>query len=207
MICLPIILASSSPYRRALLARVGVECRAIAANVDETPFSEESPEALCARLSQAKTDAVASHLRDGLVIGSDQVAVARGRIIGKPGNYEKAAQQLRRLSGQRCTFLTGLNVLNIATNRRYVGMARNVVRFRALTDDEIECYLRFDTPYDCAGSFKSEAAGIGLLQWQRGDDPSALIGLPLIQLTAILRQEEVPLFASSASSSADPAQR
>ena len=188
------------------MTRIGIECRAIAANVDETPRVGESPEALCVRLSQAKTDAVASQLREGLVIGSDQVAVAGRRIVGKPGDHEQAAQQLRWLSGQRCTFLTGLNVLNVATNTRYASVTRNAVRFRVLTDAEIEGYLRFDMPYDCAGSFKSESGGIGLLQWQRGDDPSALIGLPLVQLATILRQEAVPLFAVSPSSQAGRAQ-
>ena len=194
LISLPIVLASSSLYRRALLQRLGISFRCLAPEVDESRHADETPEQLCARLSLAKTDAVAARLDQGLVIGSDQVACANGELIGKPGNHPRAAEQLRTLSGTTCEFLTGLSVLNIATGCRYAHIDRTVVRFRELGDDEIERYLLLDQPYHCAGSFKSEAAGVGLLEWQRSDDPTALVGLPLQRLAGILRIEGVPLF-------------
>ena len=164
--------------------------------MDETALPGELPQQLCARLSRAKTDTVATGQPAGLVIGSDQVAMASGVILGKPGTHALALQQLRALRGGTCLFLTGLHVLNIASGRRYASIHRTTVRFRQTTDDELERYLHFDQPYDCAGSFKSEAAGVGLQQWQRGADPSALVGLPLMRLAQILCSEGVALFGT-----------
>jgi septum formation protein len=189
---LPIILASTSPFRRELLSRLGLAFETASPDIDERRRSDEPPPGMVRRLSEAKARACAS-ARRALVIGSDQVAVLEDEVLGKPGTHERAAGQLRRLSGQTVTFLTGLCLLNTETNEAQVDVVPFRVQFRTLDDDRIERYLRYDRPYNCAGSFKSEGLGITLFERMDGDDPTALIGLPLIRLTDMLAREGVAL--------------
>ena len=187
-----ITLASTSPFRRELLERLGIEFDTAAPDVDETPLEAESPEALVRRLSEDKARAVAA-THPGLIIGSDQVATSGDDILGKPGTHERAMEQLRDLSGKRVTFYTGLCLLNSDTDEVQLEVVPFIVQFRELSDDQIERYLQHDQPYNCAGSFKSEGLGITLFERMDGEDPSALIGLPLIRLTAMLAQAGVVL--------------
>ncbi len=189
---LPITLASTSPFRRELLGRLGIGFDTAAPNVDETPLVGESPEELVQRLSLAKARAIAA-TRHGLIIGSDQVATTGDNILGKPGTHERAREQLHNLSGKCVTFHTGLCLLNADTDVAQVDTVPFVVQFRQLTDEQIERYLQHDQPYNCAGSFKSEGLGITLFERMDGEDPSALIGLPLIRLTTMLGQAGVVL--------------
>lgn len=186
-----LILASTSPYRRELLSRLGLPFEAADPQTDETPQPGEPPEATALRLSEAKARAVATQFPDALIIGSDQVAVMEGRIFGKPGTHERAAEQLRQLRGRTVNFFTGLCLLNAGTGRAQVKGVPTLVTFRPLSDSEIENYLRREMPYNCAGAAKSEGLGIALLQSMTGDDPNALIGLPLIALCDMLRSEGV----------------
>ncbi len=186
---LPLILASSSPYRRELLSRLGIEFSSDSPEVDETPLPREEPEALVRRLAERKAEAVADSHPGALIVGSDQVATLEGEILGKPGTHERAVQQLTRTSGKRVTFLTGLCLLNSATGERQVTCEPFHVAFRELSGQEIEHYLLKEQPYNCAGSFKSEGLGICLFERMEGDDPSSLIGLPLIRLVGMLRKE------------------
>ena len=184
----PLILASTSRYRRELLERLRLPFRAIAPDVDETPLPGEAPAALAERLALAKARALADRYPEAIVIGADQVADVDGVAIGKPGNHERATAQLRAMSGRRIVFQTGLAVVRAATGFEQVVRAPVTVRFRTLTDDEIEFYLRTEQPYDCAGSAKCETLGIALLDAIESDDPTALIGLPLIRTAQLLRQ-------------------
>ncbi len=186
-----IILASTSPYRRELLARLGLPFEVCNPQTDETPLPGETPENLALRLSEAKARAVAANYPDGLIIGSDQVAVMEGRIFGKPGNHERAVQQLGELSGKTVNFFTGLCLLNTRTNQAEVRGIPTLVGFRDLSHTEIENYLQREPAYNCAGSAKSEGLGITLLKFMRGDDPNALVGLPLIALSDMLRNQGV----------------
>ena len=188
-----LILASTSSYRAGLLRRLGVGFTAVAPRVDETPQADERPYDLCRRLSESKSRAVAADFPDAVVIGSDQVATCSGRRLDKPGTLDNARAQLLWLSGRSCQFLTGLH-LCCPGGREYNFVVPFEVRFRQLEAPLIDAYLRFDQPFDCAGSFKSEAAGIALCEWMRGDDPSALIGLPLLRLSQLLRAVGIPLF-------------
>lgn len=181
-----LILASTSPFRRELLARLGLPFTVQAPEVDETRHAGEAAPALVGRLAELKTRAVARHQPVALIIGSDQVAVLDGDIIGKPGNHERAMAQLRRASGQTVTFHTGLCLFDSANNQQQVAVELFRVVFRTLTPDMIEGYLRREQPYHCAGSFKSEGLGIALFERLEGDDPTSLIGLPLIRLTRML---------------------
>ncbi|MCB5225887.1 Maf family nucleotide pyrophosphatase [Alishewanella sp. 16-MA] len=181
-------LASTSPYRRALLSKLTENFQCIAPNTIETPRVGESAEALVQRLATEKAHAVASTLTSGLVIGSDQVAVFGKDIIGKPHTEEKAYAQLRQFSGQAVQFLTGLAVVNAATGETQTTLDSFKVHFRTLTEAEIRCYVAREQPLDCAGSFKSEGLGICLFSKLAGDDPNSLIGLPLIKLLQLLRQ-------------------
>jgi MAF protein len=183
-----LILASTSSYRKELLQRLQLPFDTVAPWVNETRHPGEAPRDLVLRLAEAKARAVAVEHPDALIIGSDQVAVYDGDILGKPGTHERAAAQLRRASGRRVTFLTGLCLLNSATGYCQVDLARFRVYFRTLTDAQIESYLRREQPYHCAGSFKSEGLGIALFERMEGDDPTALIGLPLIRLVDMLGQ-------------------
>ena len=183
----PLILASTSRYRRELLERLRVPFRALSPDVDETPLPGEAPAALAERLALAKARAVARQYPDAVVIGSDQVADVDGHAISKPGDHERATAQLRAMSGRRIVFQTGVAVVRVSTGFAQVARVPVTVRFRTLTDDEIEFYLRTEQPYDCAGSAKCETLGIALLDAIESDDPTALIGLPLIQTAALLR--------------------
>ena len=184
-----LILASTSPFRKMLLEKLQVPFDAVSPEVDETPHPDESPEQLVARLSEAKARAVASDFKDALVIGSDQVAVLDGQIVTKPGTHEKAVAQLKRASGKRVSFLTGLCLLNTSSNRAQVDVIPYNVIFRKLSDSQIEHYLQKEQPYNCAGSFKSEGLGIALFDRLEGSDPNTLIGLPLIRLVTMLENE------------------
>jgi septum formation protein len=186
-----LVLASTSPYRQSLLKRLGLPFVTASPAVDETPHPEETPEQLVQRLAEAKARAVAERFPEALVIGSDQVAVLEGRILGKPGNHTAALAQLRAASGKLVTFLTGLCLLNAIDGQAQVEAVPFTVQFRQLTESQLEAYLHRETPYDCAGSFKSEGLGIALFERLNGDDPNALIGLPLIRLIAMLGQEGV----------------
>ena len=181
-----LVLASTSPFRRELLQRLGVTFATLAPDVDETRRPGESPEALVLRLAEAKARAGAPQYPDALIIGSDQVAVCAGEVLGKPGNHAAACEQLRRLAGQEVNFLTGLCLYDAAGDRARVELVPFRVLFRPLTDEQIDRYLRIEQPYNCAGSFKSEGLGISLFESMHGDDPNALIGLPLIRLTSWL---------------------
>jgi septum formation protein len=188
-----LILASTSRYRRELLERLRVPFRTVSPEVDETPNPGEAPAALAERLALAKAQAVAQQHPQAWVIGSDQVADLHGQPVGKPGHHAAAVAQLRAMSGQSLVFQTGVAVVA-------PGFARTVcvpirVRLRHLDDAEIEHYLRLETPYDCAGSAKSEGLGISLMEAIESDDPTALIGLPLIATCQLLRASGFPLMA------------
>jgi septum formation protein len=182
-----LILASTSRYRRELLQRLRVPFDVEAPDVDETAAPGEAPRELALRLALAKARAVAQRHPDAVVIGSDQVAECGGEALGKPGGHANAVAQLRRMSGQRVVFHTALAVARVASGFEGVELAPVVVRFRKLGDAEIESYLRAEQPYDCAGSAKSEGLGIALLEAIESDDPTALVGLPLIRTCALLR--------------------
>ncbi|MFQ5644930.1 MAG: Maf family protein [Thiogranum sp.] len=188
-----LVLASTSPFRRELLQRLGVEFATMAPDVDETRGQGESPEALVLRLSEAKARAGAERYPDALIIGSDQVAVCGDEVLGKPGNHAAACRQLRRLAGQRVSFLTGLCLYDTASDRARVELVPYQVVFRELTDRQIDRYLRIEQPYNCAGSFKSEGLGISLFESMHGEDPNALIGLPLIRLTGWLNESGIEI--------------
>jgi len=183
-----LILGSTSRYRRELLERLRLPFEVCKPNVDETPQPGEAPVALAVRLALAKAQAVAAQFPQAVVIGSDQVADLHGEPIGKPGTHERARAQLRAMSGQAVVFQTAVAVVCAATGFEAQTLAPVKVQFRELSDAEIETYLLAETPYDCAGSAKSEGLGISLLAAIESDDPTALIGLPLIRTCALLRQ-------------------
>lgn len=186
-----LILASTSAYRKELLSRLGLPFQTAAPDVDESPRGDETPAQLVLRLAEAKARAVAVQHPDALIIGSDQIATVEGQVLGKPGDHERALAQLRLASGKRLQFLTGVCLLNALTDRAQVEIVPFAVVFRELSDRTIENYLRRERPYHCAGAFKSEALGITLCERLEGEDPTALIGLPLIRLTHMLEQEGV----------------
>jgi septum formation protein len=188
-----LVLASTSPFRKAVLEKLHVPFETMSPDVDEIMLPGESPEQLVARLSEAKARAVAPHFTDALIIGSDQVAVVDGQILSKPGVHEKAVAQLKRASGKRVSFLTGLCLLNTKSNRAQVDVVPFNVIFRQLSEVQIENYLRKEQPYNCAGSFKSEGLGIALFERLEGSDPNTLIGLPLIRLITMLESEGYPI--------------
>jgi len=182
---LPLVLASTSPFRRELLQRLGIPFTTAAPDVDESPLPGETPVELVQRLSECKARAV-GRTRAGLIIGSDQVATAGEKILGKPGSHERAVEQLQQLAGKTVIFHTGLCLLDTVKDTAQTDVVPFSVEFRQLDALQIERYLRREQPYNCAGSFKSEALGITLFRRMRGDDPTALIGLPLIRLTDML---------------------
>jgi septum formation protein len=188
-----LILASTSPFRRDLLRRLQLPFDVAAPDVDETALSGEAPEATARRLAFEKAQAVAVRFPDALIIGSDQVAHCATRRFGKPGSLENARIQLRQLSGQTALFETGLCVLNAASGRAQIRVVATEVRFRNLTDEQIERYLGCEDVLNCAGSAKAEGLGITLLESLSGSDPNALIGLPLIALCEMLRNESIAL--------------
>lgn len=182
----PLILASTSPYRRALLEKLGVEFICAAPDTDETPKDGESATDLVQRLAQEKAHSLSEKFPNHFIIGSDQVCVIDGKIVGKPGSIENAHQQLRVASGKVITFYTGLCVLNSHTMQKEIICEPFHVHFRRLTDDEINAYIKLEMPLYCAGSFMCEGAGILLFSQLEGRDPNALVGLPLIALNEIL---------------------
>ena len=183
----PLILASTSRYRRELLQRLRLRFEVQAPQVDEAPLPGEAPAALARRLALAKARAVARLRPDAVVIGSDQVADLDGLPIGKPGSHQRATEQLRLLSGREAVFQTAVAVIRGDTGFEQVLLAPVRVLFRTLSDAEIERYLRLEEPYDCAGSAKCETLGIALLEAIHSDDPTALVGLPLIRTCQLLR--------------------
>ncbi len=187
------MLGSTSRYRRELLERLRIPFQVVAPLVDETPMPGEPPKALALRLALAKARAVAALNPQAVVIGSDQVADLAGQALGKPGDHERAVQQLRQMRGQTVIFQTALAVICLATAFEQVELAEVRVVFRDLSDAEIESYLQAEKPYDCAGSAKSEGLGIVLLESIDNDDPTALVGLPLIRTARLLRQAGIQL--------------
>ena len=183
----PLVLGSTSVYRRELLQRLRLPFTVMAPEVDETPQPHEAPDALALRLALAKAHAVAAQQPEAVVIGSDQVADLAGHALGKPGTHERATEQLRLMSGHSVVFQTAVAVVCHATGFEQALLAAVEVRFRPLSDAEIERYLRAEQPYDCAGSAKSEGLGIALLEAIHSDDPTALVGLPLIRTARMLR--------------------
>lgn len=186
-----IILASSSQYRRSLLAKIIKHFDFDSPDIDESAMKNESPQQLVLRLAQQKAQAVAARNSPALIIASDQLAEINNSLLGKPGNFGQAFAQLSACSGQRVEFLTSVCLLNSQTGRLQLDLDRVSVQFRTLSPAEIEAYLLRETPYDCAGSFKSEGLGIALFESVSMQDPNTLVGLPLIKLTSMLRQEGV----------------
>ena len=186
-----IVLASSSPYRRQLLERLGLPFQCQSPDVDESPRAEESPRELALRLAHTKARALAEVFPNHLIIGSDQVAECNGATLNKPGTFEAAQRQLRQQSGNVVAFHTGLCLFNSQTGEQQLDSVTTKVHFRELTDTEIERYLHREQPYDCAGSFKMEQLGISLFEKVESTDPTALVGLPLIRLCGMLRQDGV----------------
>jgi septum formation protein len=184
----PVVLASTSPYRRSLLERLRIPFETASPQVAEDRLPGETPQALAKRLAQAKAADVAARFTDALVIGSDQTAGVGERILGKPGHHERAAEQLAALSGKSIVFHTGVCLIDCASGREWLEVVPYTVHMRELDAAEIERYLRLDRPYDCSGSFKSEGLGVCLFRRMEGDDPTALVGLPLIRLCAWLRE-------------------
>jgi septum formation protein len=195
-----LILGSTSRYRRALLERLKIAFEVAAPEVDETPLPQESPRLLAERLALAKAKAVASQFPQAIVIGSDQVADLHGQSLGKPGTHDKAVAQLRLMRGQTVVFQTAVAVVCQESGFEQHSLATVRVKFRNLSDEEIENYLRIEQPYDCAGSAKSEGLGIALLDSIDSDDPSALIGLPLIRTCQMLRAAGIALLPQKAAS-------
>ena len=183
-----LVLASTSPFRKALLQRLDLVFETLSPQVDETARQGEPAETMVKRLSAAKARAGAKQYPNALIIGSDQVAVCDGDVLGKPGNHENARRQLARLAGHRVSFLTGLCLYDASTDTTRLDLVPYHVTFRGLTGQQIERYLRAEQPYNCAGSFKSEGLGISLFESMQGEDPNALIGLPLIRLVSWLNE-------------------
>lgn len=184
----PLILASSSRYRRRQLERFLDEFEVVAPGVDESAVAAEEPAELAARLARSKAEAVSGQHRNAVVIGADQVAVLEGRVVGKPGDRTQAVEQLMSASGRTMQFLTAVCVLDPQSRRRYEHIDRTTVRFRRFDRRQAELYVDHDKPYDCAGSFRIEGAGFVLFRSVSTDDPTALIGLPMIWLAQTLRE-------------------
>ncbi|MDH5766635.1 MAG: Maf family nucleotide pyrophosphatase [Gammaproteobacteria bacterium] len=187
-----LVLASTSPFRKALLDRLALAYETDSPDIDESPLDGENIEAMVVRLAEEKARAVADNHPDALIIGSDQSAVLDGTVLTKPGNYDNAFQQLKNASGKRIVFHTGLCLLNTRTGKFQSTNVPYTVVFKQLTDEMIDHYLKKEEPYNCAGSFKSEALGIALFEKFEGEDPNALVGLPLIQLVNMLNNEGMP---------------
>lgn len=192
-IMLPIVLASSSSYRRKLLEKLGLHFETHIPNVNETPSPGEHPEQLASRLATDKAQAIAHYYPNHLIIGCDQVAALNQRILNKPGDHQTATEQLSLCSGKSVCFYTGLSLLNTQSHALHQLVEPFTVHFRELSAQQINYYLLMDKPYDCAGSFKAEGLGITLFKKLEGNDPNALIGLPLIQLVTLLKSEGIQL--------------
>lgn len=186
-----LVLASTSPFRKEILNKLGIAFKTAAPDVNESAIKNETPEQLVRRLAELKAKAVADEYPAHLIIGSDQVAVIEGKILGKPHTHERAVEQLSNASGKTVHFLTGLCLYNSATGISQAETVPFDVVFRELSTSQIENYLQAEKPYNCAGSFKSEALGIALFEKLIGDDPNTLIGLPLIRLIAMLENENI----------------
>lgn len=186
-----LVLGSTSRYRRSLLERLRIPFETASPGVAEDRLPEETPPALAERLARAKAADVAARYPDALVIGSDQSAGIGERVLSKPGDHQRAAEQLAALSGQSVVFHTGLCLIDTASGREWIGVVPFTVHMRDFDEDEIERYLRLERPYDCSGSFKSEGLGVSLFRRTEGDDPTALVGLPLIRLCVWLREAGV----------------
>lgn len=183
-----LVLASSSPFRKKLLEKLHLDFSTDSPDIDETPLADESIENMVKRLAEAKAKALEDKHPDSLIIGSDQSATLNGNVLHKPGNFEVAFQQLKAASGQTITFYTSLCLYNSKTHQGETICEPYIVKFRKLTDSEITNYLNKEEPFNCAGSFKSEALGISLFESMQGKDPNTLIGLPLIELCRMLRE-------------------
>ena len=190
-----LVLGSTSPYRRELLQRLQIPFDVAAPEVDETPLPHETPDALARRLALAKARTVAKDFPQSVVIGSDQVADLNGLALGKPGNHERAVTQLRQMRGQTVIFQTAVAVVCLESGFEQTALAAVRVKFRSLDDAEIENYLRAEQPYDCAGSAKSEGLGIALLESIDSDDPTALVGLPLIRICKMIQAAGIAVLA------------
>jgi septum formation protein len=186
-----IVLASSSAYRKALLARLGLDFTSLPPDIDESPLPGESPAATATRLAQAKAETIAALRPSSLIIGSDQVAVLGDAVLGKPMGHDAAVRQLRAMSGRTVIFHTAICLVDAENGELQCANVPTTVNMRELADDAIERYLRRDRPYDCAGSAKIEALGIALVEKVESDDPTALIGLPLITLVSMLKRAGV----------------
>ena len=193
-----LILGSTSTYRRELLARLHIPFEVASPDVDETPLAGEKPSVLAERLALAKARAVAAKYPQAVVIGSDQVADLNGLSLNKPGNHDNATLQLRQMRGKTVVFQTAVAVVCLESGFEQLSLAPVRTKFRDLTDDEIENYLQLEKPYDCAGSAKSEGLGIVLLESIESDDPTALIGLPLIRTCQMIRAAGIELLTSRA---------
>ncbi len=189
-----LILGSSSPFRKELLARLMVPFDTCSPDIDETPLEGESPIELVQRLAIEKAKEVAKTHPKALIIGSDQVALHGDKIVGKPQDHQRAVEQLKQASGKKIDLFTGLALFNANTGNLHSEVVPFSVHFKTLTERTIEHYLRKEKPYNCAGSVKSEGLGVALFERFDGDDPSALIGLPLIRLVSMLEQENFDLF-------------
>jgi len=190
---LKIVLGSTSPFRKELLQRLNIDFVTDSPDIDETPLKNESPDEYVLRLSLEKAKAVANNHADSLVIGSDQCSILDGEIRGKPHTHENAIKQLKQSSNKQVSFLTGLCLFNTQDDSYQLDLAQYHVNFRELSDEEIESYLLAEKPYSCAGSFKSEGLGVTLFNSFEGDDPTSLIGLPLIKLSEMLRNKGLKL--------------
>ena len=186
-----LVLASSSPFRKSVLSRLHLPFEIFDPEINEKPFANESPTELVTRLSEEKARTAQATYPKALVIGSDQIAVIGDKILGKSGNHEQAVKQLQLVNGKQVDFLTGLCLLNTETEEVQLDALCFSVQFRQLTDAQIENYLRQDTPYNCSGSFKSEALGIVLLEKMMGNDPTTVMGLPLIRLVQMLENQGI----------------
>ncbi len=184
---LPVLLASGSPYRRELLGRLAIRFESMPADADESRLPGEQPEAMVQRLADLKAESLPAQQPAALIIGSDQIAVVDGQVVGKPGNHQRACAQLAQASGKTVRFLTAVCVLDQRSGNRQRWLDETRVVFRPLSQGQIERYLRHETPYDCAGSFKCEGLGISLFRRIENEDPTALMGLPLIWLSHALR--------------------
>ncbi len=190
-----LVLGSTSPFRKTILEKLQLPFVCAKPNIDETPLKGETPQTLVKRLAIEKAKAVASQHPNALIIGSDQVAVCKGEIIGKPHNFDNGVIQLTKFSGESITFYTGLCIYNSETDKEISLVEPFNVHFNQLSQGEIENYLHAEQPYNCAGSFKSEGLGICLFEKLEGDDPNTLIGLPLIKLVSLLKQHGVDVLA------------
>jgi septum formation protein len=191
MIKQTLILASSSQYRRELLQKLQIPFNCVSPKIDEQSLPDEKPFQTASRLAQQKARKVAEEYPHALIIGCDQVATLDGIELGKPLNHKNATKQLQAMRGREVTFYSAICLLNAATNQMQVDVVPYQVKFRPLTDDEIDRYLTKDQPYQCAGSAKSEGLGIALIERMIGEDPNALVGLPLIKLISMLSKENV----------------